>query len=147
MAVHNADIARVFKEIADLLELGQENRFRVRVYRNAARVVFELRLDIAGELAQGRALPKLPGIAEELEGEALATTAGQHPARRDQALRGEGAAGFGDRRKAMLEDIAILTGGRAISEEAGLTLEKATPEVLGHAERVLIDKGTLAFRL
>ncbi len=66
MPVHNADIARVFEEIADLLELGDENPFRVRAYRNAARIVSDLRLDIAGELAQGRALPKLPGIGEDL---------------------------------------------------------------------------------
>ncbi len=66
MPVHNADIARVFEEIADLLELGEENPFRVRAYRNAARVVSDLRLDIAGELTQGKALPKLPGIGEDL---------------------------------------------------------------------------------
>jgi hypothetical protein len=47
MAVHNADIARCFEELADLLELRDENPFRVRAYRNAARVVGELRLDIA----------------------------------------------------------------------------------------------------
>jgi DNA polymerase (family 10) len=66
MPVHNADIARVFEEIADRLELGDENPFRVRAYRNAARIVGDLRLDIAGELAQGRELPKLPGIGEDL---------------------------------------------------------------------------------
>ncbi|HVC10833.1 MAG TPA: DNA polymerase/3'-5' exonuclease PolX [Burkholderiales bacterium] len=66
MPVHNADIARVFEEIADLLELGEENPFRVRAYRNAARVVSDLRLDIAAELTQGKALPKLPGIGEDL---------------------------------------------------------------------------------
>jgi DNA polymerase/3'-5' exonuclease PolX len=47
MAVHNADIARAFEEIADLLELRDENPFRVRAYRNAARVVGELTLDVA----------------------------------------------------------------------------------------------------
>lgn len=66
MPVHNADIAAVFEEIADLLELGNENPFRVRAYRNAARIVAGLRLDIAGELAHGRALPRLPGIGEDL---------------------------------------------------------------------------------
>ncbi len=64
--VHNADIARAFDEIADLLELRDENPFRVRAYRNAARVVGELRLDIAATLAEGRELPKLPGIGEDL---------------------------------------------------------------------------------
>ncbi|HEU4924776.1 MAG TPA: helix-hairpin-helix domain-containing protein [Burkholderiales bacterium] len=56
MAVHNADIARAFEEIADLLELRDENPFRVRAYRNAARVVGELKLDIARTLAEGREL-------------------------------------------------------------------------------------------
>jgi chaperonin GroEL len=78
-------------------------------------------------------------IAEELEGEALATLV-------VNSLRGVlktcavKAPGFGDRRKAMLEDIAILTGGRVIAEEVGLTLEKAELEMLGRAKRVEIDK-------
>ena len=50
------------------------------------------------------------------------------------------APGFGDRRKAMLEDIAILTGGTVIAEERGLTLENATIDMLGTAERITIDK-------
>jgi chaperonin GroEL len=78
-------------------------------------------------------------VAEEVEGEALATLV-------VNTLRGViktcavKAPGFGDRRKAMLEDIAILTGGMVISEEAGLTLEKAKPETLGRAKRVEIDR-------
>jgi DNA polymerase (family 10) len=68
MAVHNADIAAVFEEIADLLELQNANPFRVRAYRNAARVVGELRFDIAARLAEGRELPKIPGIGEDLAG-------------------------------------------------------------------------------
>jgi len=68
MGVHNADIARAFEEIADLLELRDENPFRVRAYRNAARVVGELTLDIAQTLAEGRELPKLPGIGPDLAG-------------------------------------------------------------------------------
>jgi DNA polymerase (family 10) len=68
MPVHNADIARCFDEIADLLELGDENPFRVRAYRNAARVVGELGVDIAQTLAEGHELPKLPGIGEDLAG-------------------------------------------------------------------------------
>jgi DNA polymerase (family 10) len=66
--VHNADIARLFDEIADLLELRDENPFRVRAYRNAARIVGELRLDIAQTLAKEGELPKLPGIGEDLAG-------------------------------------------------------------------------------
>jgi len=78
-------------------------------------------------------------IAEEVEGEALATFV-------VNSLRGVikscavKAPGFGDRRKAMLEDIAVLSGGQVISEEAGLTLEKAALADLGRAKRVEIDK-------
>jgi DNA polymerase (family 10) len=67
MAVHNADIARVFEDIADLLEIGEGNPFRVRAYRNAARTVGDLRLDLAGAIAAGKPLPKLPGIGEDLD--------------------------------------------------------------------------------
>lgn len=63
---HNADIAAVFDEIADLLELGDDNPFRIRAYRNAARIVGELRLDVGQHLAAGEALPKIPGIGSEL---------------------------------------------------------------------------------
>jgi DNA polymerase (family 10) len=66
MPVHNADIARVFEEIADLLDLQEANPFRVRAYRNAARTVGDLRIDIAQTLADGKPLPKLPGIGEDL---------------------------------------------------------------------------------
>ena len=66
MAVHNADIAACFEEIADLLELGDENPFRVRAYRNAARVIGEMRLDLPQALARGEALEKIPGVGEDL---------------------------------------------------------------------------------
>src|SRR5215468_8380343 len=66
MPVSNADIAKVFDEIADLLELGDENPFRVRAYRNAARIVGGVAIDLAGEVSAGRELPKLPGIGEDL---------------------------------------------------------------------------------
>ena len=62
----NADLAAAFEQIADLLELQQANPFRVRAYRNAARVVGELKLDLAAQLEQGRPLPKLPGIGTDL---------------------------------------------------------------------------------
>jgi len=68
MPVHNADIATAFDEIADLLELGDENPFRVRAYRNAARVVGSQSLDLAAALAAGKDLPKLPGIGADLDG-------------------------------------------------------------------------------
>jgi DNA polymerase (family 10) len=67
MPVHNADIARALDEIADLLEIQGANVFRVRAYRDAARTVGDLRLDIAQTLAAGEPLPKLPGIGEDLE--------------------------------------------------------------------------------
>jgi DNA polymerase (family X) len=68
MPVHNADIAAAFEEIADLLELGDENPFRVRAYRNAARIAGSQSLDLAAALAAGKVLPKLPGIGADLDG-------------------------------------------------------------------------------
>ncbi|HSC95829.1 MAG TPA: DNA polymerase/3'-5' exonuclease PolX [Burkholderiales bacterium] len=68
MPVHNADIATVFEEIADLLEIKQENPFRIRAYRNAARTVGELGRDLAALIGRGAELPKLPGIGPDLAG-------------------------------------------------------------------------------
>jgi len=82
-------------------------------------------------------------IAEDIEGEALATLV-------VNSMRGiiktcaVKAPGFGDRRKAMLQDIAILTGGQVISEEVGLSLDKITLEDLGTAKRVTVDKDNTA---
>ena len=78
-------------------------------------------------------------IAEDLEGEALATLVVNH-VRGVLKAAAVKAPGFGDRRKEMLQDIAIVTGGTVISEETGLTLEKATIDQLGHAKRVRVDK-------
>jgi len=64
--VHNADIAKVFEEIADRLEIQGENPFRVRAYRNAARTVGELRIDLAKTIREGKPLPHIPGIGEDL---------------------------------------------------------------------------------
>ncbi len=78
-------------------------------------------------------------VAEDIEGEALATLIVNQ-------LRGTlkscavKAPGFGDRRKAMLQDIAILSGGQVVAEELGLKLENATMEVLGRAKRIVVDK-------
>ncbi len=68
MAVHNADLAAAFEEIADLLELGDENPFRIRAYRNAARIVGGQSRELAALLAAGQDLPKLPGIGPDLDG-------------------------------------------------------------------------------
>ena len=78
-------------------------------------------------------------IAEEVEGEALATLVVNkiRGALRVAAVK---APGFGDRRKAMLEDVAILTGGKVITEELGFKLENTTLDMLGRAEKVTIDK-------
>jgi len=78
-------------------------------------------------------------IAEDLDGEALATLV-VNKIRGSLKVAAVKAPGFGDRRKAMLEDIAILTGGTVISEERGFKLENAELESLGQAEKVLIDK-------
>ena len=78
-------------------------------------------------------------IAEDVDGEALATLV-VNKLRGSLKIAAVKAPGFGDRRKAMLEDIAILTGGTVISEERGFTLENATIDMLGTAETVTIDK-------
>ena len=78
-------------------------------------------------------------IAEDIDGEALATLV-VNKLRGTLRIAAVKAPGFGDRRTAMLEDIAILTGGTVIAEERGFTLENATIDMLGTAERVSIDK-------
>ena len=78
-------------------------------------------------------------ISEDVEGEALATLV-VNTLRGIVKVAAVKAPGFGDRRKAMLQDMAILTGGQVISEEVGLSLEKATLEDLGHAKRVQVGK-------
>jgi chaperonin GroEL len=78
-------------------------------------------------------------ISEDVDGEALATLV-VNKLRGSLKIAAVKAPGFGDRRKAMLEDIAILTGGTVISEERGYKLENATLEYLGQAEKIIIDK-------
>jgi len=78
-------------------------------------------------------------IAEDVEGEALATLV-VNSIRGILKVASVKAPGFGDRRKAMLQDMAVLTGGQVISEEVGLSLEKVTLDDLGRARRVVIDK-------
>ncbi|HZW77750.1 MAG TPA: chaperonin GroEL [Flavobacteriaceae bacterium] len=78
-------------------------------------------------------------IAEDVDGEALATLV-VNKLRGSLKIAAVKAPGFGDRRKAMLEDIAILTGGTVIAEERGFTLENATIDMLGSAETITLDK-------
>jgi chaperonin GroEL len=78
-------------------------------------------------------------VAEEVEGEALATLV-VNKLRGTLHVCAVKAPGFGDRRKAMLEDIAILTGGKLIAEELGLKLEQVTLKDLGRAKRIIVDK-------
>jgi chaperonin GroEL len=78
-------------------------------------------------------------IAEDVDGEALATLV-VNRLRGSLKVAAVKAPGFGDRRKEMLEDIAILTGGTVITEEKGMKLEQATLDMLGRAEKVTVDK-------
>jgi chaperonin GroEL len=78
-------------------------------------------------------------IAEDVEGEALATLV-VNTIRGIIKVAAVKAPGFGDRRKAMLQDIAILSGATVISDEVGLTLEKATVDALGEAKKVVVEK-------
>lgn len=78
-------------------------------------------------------------IAEDIEGDVLSTLV-VNRLRKILKVAAVKAPGFGDRRKAMLEDIAILTGATVITEEAGINLAEATPEMLGHAEKITVTK-------
>ncbi len=78
-------------------------------------------------------------IAEDVDGEALATLV-VNRLRGSLNIAAVKAPGFGDRRKAMLQDIAVLTGGTVVAEEMGMTLEGSGIEVLGTASRIVIDK-------
>src|SRR3712207_4651955 len=78
-------------------------------------------------------------VAEDVEGEALATLV-VNKLRGGLKVAAVKAPGFGDRRKAMLEDIATLTGGQVISEDLGIKLENVTIDMLGRAKRIRIDK-------
>jgi chaperonin GroEL len=83
-------------------------------------------------------------IAEDVDGEALATLV-VNKMRGNLKVAAIKAPAFGDRRKEMLEDIAVLTGGKVISEEVGLSLDKATLADLGTVEKITIDKDTTTF--
>lgn len=87
MPVHNADVAAVFDEIADLLEIQGENVFRVRAYRNAARTLRDLSVEIAGMLKAGEDITQLPGIGKDLAGK-IQEVAEKGTSSQLEALRG-----------------------------------------------------------
>jgi len=128
-------ISPYFVTNTDKMEADLENPF-ILIHDKKISTMKDL-LPILEQTAQsGRPLMI---IAEDVDGEALATLV-VNRLRGSLKVAAVKAPGFGDRRKEMLQDLAILTGGTVISEETGLTLEAATIEMLGQAEKITIDK-------
>ena len=148
--------AKALETVVDIVEGMQFDRGYLSPYfiTNAEKMVAELEdayvLLHEKKLSQLQAmLPVLEAvvqsgkplliIAEDIEGEALATLV-VNKLRGGLKVAAVKAPGFGDRRKAMLEDIAILTGGQLIAEDLGIKLESVTPAMLGRAKKVVIEK-------
>jgi len=128
-------ISPYFITDADKMEADLENPF-ILLYDKKISTMKELMPVLEPAAQAGRPLMI---IAEDVEGEALATLV-VNRLRGSLKVAAVKAPGFGDRRKEMLEDIAILTGGVVISEEKGMKLEQATLEMLGQSEKITIDK-------
>ncbi len=128
-------ISPYFITNGDKMEAELENPF-ILLYDKKISTMKELMPLLEPAAQAGRPLMI---IAEDIEGEALATLV-VNRLRGSLKVAAVKAPGFGDRRKEMLEDLAILTGGVVISEEKGLKLEQATIEMLGQCEKITIDK-------
>jgi len=128
-------ISPYFITDGDKMEADLENPF-ILLYDKKVSTMKELMPVLEPAAQAGRPLMI---IAEDVEGEALATLV-VNRLRGSLKVAAVKAPGFGDRRKEMLEDIAILTGGVVISEEKGMKLEQATLEMLGQSEKITIDK-------
>lgn len=128
-------ISPYFVTDADRMECVLEDPY-ILIYEKKVSVMKDLLPCLEKVVQAGRSLLI---IAEDVEGEALATLV-VNKLRGTVRVAAVKAPGFGDRRKAMLQDIAILTGGRVITEDIGIKLESVTFEDLGNAKRITIDK-------
>ncbi len=128
-------ISAYFVTDTEKMEANLENPY-ILIYDKKISVLKDILPILEAALKSGRSLLI---IAEDIESEAL-TTLVVNRLRAGLKIAAVKAPGFGDRRKEMLEDIAVLTGGTVISEEKGLTLEAATLDMLGTADKVTINK-------
>ncbi|GHT37882.1 60 kDa chaperonin [Bacteroidia bacterium] len=128
-------ISAYFATDTEKMEANLENPY-ILIYEKKISVLKELLPILEQTIQTGRPLLI---IAEDIDSEAL-TTLVVNRLRGSLKICAVKAPGFGDRRKAMLEDIAILTGGTVVSEETGLKLENATLDMLGSAEKVIVNK-------